>query len=53
MMTTREVSVEDAETVTRIVVALLAELGGGEVQAAPDTQLAAELLAMKERSVAF
>lgn len=28
MVTTREVSVEDAATVTRMVVALLAELGG-------------------------
>lgn len=48
MVTTREVSV-DAATVTQMVGALLAELGGWEVQAAPDTHLAAELLVMKER----
>ncbi|MCK1727843.1 GNAT family N-acetyltransferase [Bradyrhizobium sp. 142] len=53
MVTTREVSVDDATTVTHMVAALLAELGAGQVQAEPDTQLVAELLAMKERVYGF
>ncbi|WP_136623636.1 MULTISPECIES: GNAT family N-acetyltransferase [Bradyrhizobium] len=53
MVTTREVSVDDAPTVTHMVAALLAELGAGQVQSGPDTQLVAELLAMKERVYGF
>lgn len=53
MVTTREVSVDDAPTVTHMVAALAAELGGGQVQAGPDTQLVAELLAMEERIYGF
>lgn len=53
MVTTREVSVDDAPTVTHMVAALLAELGAGQVQAGPDPQLVAELLAMKERVYGF
>ncbi|UWU75789.1 GNAT family N-acetyltransferase [Bradyrhizobium huanghuaihaiense] len=49
MVTTREVSVDDATTVTRMVAALLAELGAGHTQSALDEQLVADLLAMKER----
>lgn len=47
MMATREVSLKNATTVTQMTVAQLAELGGADVQAAPDTELAAELLATK------
>lgn len=53
MVTTCEVSVDDAETVTGMVSALLAELGAGHVEAGVDTQLVAELLAMKERIAGF
>lgn len=52
MVTTCEVSVDDAATVTRMVSALLAELGAGHVEAGVDTQLVAELLA-KERISGF
>lgn len=52
MVTTCEVSVDDAATVTRMVSALLAELGAG-VEAGVETQLVAELLAMKERISGF
>lgn len=53
MVTTCEVSVDDAATVTQMVSALLAELGPGHVQAGVDTQLVADLLAMKERISGF
>lgn len=53
MVTTCKVSVDDAATVTRMVSALLAELGAGHVEAGVDTQLVAELLAMKERISGF
>lgn len=53
MVTTREVSVDDTTTVTHMIAALLAELGGGQVQAGPDTQLVAELLATKEQVHGF
>nr|WP_035727947.1 GNAT family N-acetyltransferase [Bradyrhizobium murdochi] len=53
MVTTREVSVDDATTVTQMVAALLAELGAGQAQAGLDTQLVANLLAMKERVYGF
>lgn len=53
MVTTCEVSVDDAATVTRMASALLAELGAGHVEAGVDTQLVAELLAMKERISGF
>ncbi|MFB9264820.1 GNAT family N-acetyltransferase [Bradyrhizobium erythrophlei] len=53
MVTTREVSVDDATTVAQMVGALLAELGAGHVQAKLDTQLVADLLAMKERISGF
>lgn len=53
MVTTREVSVVDAATVTHMVAALRDELGAGQVQAALDTQLVAELLAMTERVHGF
>lgn len=53
MVTTREVSVDDATTVTQMVGALLAELGAGDTQAELDTQLVADLLAMKERVHGF
>ncbi|MES5485143.1 GNAT family N-acetyltransferase [Bradyrhizobium sp. INPA03-11B] len=52
MVTTREVSADDATTVTELVGALLAELGG-DVLAELDTQLVADLLAMKERVYGF
>lgn len=53
MLTTREVSVDDATTVTHMVDALLAELGAGHVQAGLDIQLVADLLAMKGRISGF
>ncbi|TWB46934.1 GNAT family N-acetyltransferase [Bradyrhizobium sacchari] len=53
MVTTREVSVDDATTVTQMVAALLAELGAGHAQAGLDTQLVADLLAMTERVSGF
>ncbi|WP_247483746.1 hypothetical protein [Bradyrhizobium sp. 15] len=53
MMTTREVSVDDATTVTQMVGALLAELEAGDGQAALDAQLVANLLGMKERVNGF
>ncbi|MET4262370.1 GNAT superfamily N-acetyltransferase [Bradyrhizobium sp. S3.12.5] len=53
MVTTREVSIDDATTVTHMVSALLAELEGGQKQGGLDTQLAVDLLAMKERVYGF
>lgn len=53
MVTTREVSVEDAKTVAGLVAALLAELGPGERGAGVDTRLVGDLLAMKERVCGF
>ncbi|MCK1592262.1 GNAT family N-acetyltransferase [Bradyrhizobium sp. 169] len=53
MVTTREVSADDAATVTQMVAALLAELGAGHVQAGLDIQLVTDLLAMKERISGF
>ncbi|OSI73799.1 N-acetyltransferase [Bradyrhizobium canariense] len=53
MVTTREVSIDDAATVTHMVAALLAELEGGQKQGGPDTQLVVDLLAMKERVYGF
>ncbi|MFB6465039.1 GNAT family N-acetyltransferase [Bradyrhizobium tunisiense] len=53
MVTTREVSVDDATTVTRMVAALLAELRVGHTQPALDEQLVADLLAIKERVSGF
>lgn len=53
MVTTREVSVNDAPTVTRMVAALVAELGAGHTQPALDDQLVADILAMKERVSGF
>ncbi|NOJ41500.1 GNAT family N-acetyltransferase [Bradyrhizobium australiense] len=53
MVTMREVSVDDATTVTQMVAALLAELGAGQAQAGLDTQLVANLLAMKQRVYGF
>lgn len=52
MVTTRELSIDDATTVTKMVGALLAELGAGHAQRL-DTQLVADLLAMKERIFGF
>lgn len=53
MVTTREVSIDDATTVTQMVAALLAELGAGHVQTGFDNQLVANLLAMNERISGF
>ncbi|MDH2404710.1 GNAT family N-acetyltransferase [Bradyrhizobium sp. SSUT18] len=53
MVTTREVSIDDATTVTHMVAALLAELEGGQMQDELDTQLVVDLLAMKERVYGF
>ncbi|MET4015932.1 GNAT family N-acetyltransferase [Bradyrhizobium sp. S3.2.12] len=53
MVTTREVSIDDATTVTHMVAALLAELEGGQKQGGLDTQLVVDLLAMKERIYGF
>ncbi|MCK1743742.1 GNAT family N-acetyltransferase [Bradyrhizobium sp. 139] len=53
MVTTREVSLDDTETVTQMVGAMLAELGAGDVQGCLETQLVANLLAMKERISGF
>lgn len=53
MVTTREVSVDDARTVTDLVAALLAELGTGQDETGLDAQLVADLLAMKERVYGF
>lgn len=53
MVITREVSVDDATTVTEMVAALVAELGAGDVQAGLDAELVADLLAMKERVFGF
>ncbi|MGY4447605.1 hypothetical protein ACVWZR_002265 [Bradyrhizobium sp. i1.3.1] len=53
MVTTREVSIDDATTVTHMVAALLVELEGGQKQGGPDTQLVVDLLAMKERVYGF
>ncbi|MGY4298587.1 hypothetical protein ACVWXN_006682 [Bradyrhizobium sp. i1.4.4] len=53
MVTTREVSSDDAATVTHMVAALLAELEGGQKPGGLDTQLVVDLLAMKERVYGF
>ncbi|MET4388267.1 GNAT superfamily N-acetyltransferase [Bradyrhizobium sp. F1.4.3] len=53
MVTTREVSIDDATTVTHMVAALLAELEGGQKQGGLDTRLVVDLLAMKERVYGF
>lgn len=53
MVTTREVSADDAATVTQMVAALLAELGAGHVRPGLDTELVADLLALKERISGF
>jgi len=53
MVTTREVSVDDATTVAQMVGALLAELEASDGQAEMDAQLVADLLAMKERVHGF
>ncbi|WP_249734943.1 GNAT family N-acetyltransferase [Bradyrhizobium sp. sGM-13] len=53
MLTTREVSIDDATTVTHMVAALLGELEGGQMQDGLDTQLVVDLLAMKERVYGF
>ncbi|MGY4430684.1 GNAT superfamily N-acetyltransferase [Bradyrhizobium sp. F1.13.1] len=53
MVTTREVSSDDATTVTHMVAALFAELEGGQKQGRLDTEFVADLLAMKERVYGF
>lgn len=53
MVTTREVSVEDAILVSQMVGDLLAELGAGHVRSGLDIQLVTDLLAMKERISGF
>lgn len=53
MVTTREVSVDDANTVADLVAALLAELGPDQGEAGLDIRLVADLLAMKERVHGF
>ncbi|MGL3104627.1 GNAT family N-acetyltransferase [Bradyrhizobium sp. BR 1432] len=53
MVTTREVSVDDAITVTQMVGALLTEIEAADGQPKPDAQLVADLLAMKERVYGF
>lgn len=53
MVTTRQVSVGDATTVTEMVGALLAELGAVHARPAPGEQLVADLLAMEERVSGF
>ncbi|WP_439366183.1 hypothetical protein ACNJYD_09985 [Bradyrhizobium sp. DASA03005] len=53
MVSTREVSVDDATTVTQMVGALLTELDASDVQAELDVRLVAGLLAMKERIHGF
>ncbi|MDI3567389.1 GNAT family N-acetyltransferase [Bradyrhizobium sp. Arg816] len=53
MVTTREVSVDDATTVTQMVGDLLTELEASDGQAELDAQLVAELLPMKERVHGF
>ncbi|MCA1360806.1 GNAT family N-acetyltransferase [Bradyrhizobium sp. IC3069] len=53
MVSTREVSVDDATTVSQMVGALLTELGASDVQAELDARLVADLLATKERIHGF
>ncbi|WP_246504209.1 GNAT family N-acetyltransferase [Bradyrhizobium agreste] len=53
MVTTREVSVDDAATVTQMVADLIAELGSGHTQAASDAELVGDLLGMKRRVSGF
>ncbi|MDF0584792.1 GNAT family N-acetyltransferase [Bradyrhizobium yuanmingense] len=53
MVSTREVSVDDAATVTQMVGALLTELDASDVQAELDPRLVVDLLAMKERICGF
>lgn len=53
MVTTREVSVEDATLVSQMVGDLLAELGAGHGRSGLDTQLVTDLLSMKERISGF
>lgn len=49
MVTTREVSVDDANTVADLVAALLAELGPDQGEAGLDIRLVADLLAKGTR----
>ncbi|MGY4408618.1 GNAT superfamily N-acetyltransferase [Bradyrhizobium sp. LB7.1] len=53
MVTIREVSVDDATTVTQMVAALLAELEAGHVEAGLDPKLVSDLLAMEDRITGF
>lgn len=53
MVTTCEVSADDAATVAKMVRDLLAEFAVGHVQTDLDASLVADLLAMKERVFGF